>query len=544
MPDLSNKEHMDRLKKFSQKISRESSIPKKLVVAGPGAGKTKSFKALLDAQPADSGVLVLTFLGNLKRELERDLGHASSVFTFHGYCHHLLRKYAVLRRGLSNDFFYCPDSLEIIREDWKVLNNGEPPDFISPLRSNLKNELTEFYLDRSDYYDAIGFDDSIFRIYHSLASEPEIDLSYDLILIDEFQDFNKLESDFVELISSLGPIVIAGDDDQGLYEDRLASPKHISDLYLAAEYKNYELPYCTRCTKVIVDSANKFMQECEARNIIKNRIPKKFEYCPPIKEIDSKQYTFIEVVETSVQSGSVNYFGRYIEREIRSILPDDIAKSRSEGFLTALIIASNPFRRAIEDHFRSNPDIELQSSKNDFEPVDRDTAIRKLADYPKSNLWWRFILSYDKPEGWQEIVKGSTSKDALIGLVPDEFRNSVLEEVRGLRSRDRADKTPQPIDETKPLVKIVTFEGSKGLSASHVFIAGMQDGTLPRNPKEPSHIDAKKFYVALTRTRKHCHILFSRNLGGYNNGKPSIFLDWIDDGNKRSLYADKTYFNN
>ena len=58
---------------------------KKLIVAGPGAGKTTLFRKLLDRAGGDSDQrLVLTFINNLKNDLDRSLGDAAQVFTLHG----------------------------------------------------------------------------------------------------------------------------------------------------------------------------------------------------------------------------------------------------------------------------------------------------------------------------------------------------------------------------------------------------------------------------------------------------------------------------
>jgi superfamily I DNA/RNA helicase len=77
-----------------------SRSPKKLVVAGPGAGKTTLFGKLLDqsgGKPDDR--LVLTFINNLKSDLERSLGDRSRVNTLHGYCLALLYRVTALRGG-------------------------------------------------------------------------------------------------------------------------------------------------------------------------------------------------------------------------------------------------------------------------------------------------------------------------------------------------------------------------------------------------------------------------------------------------------------
>ena len=65
------------LKRLSSHVTGliESKSNKCLVVAGPGAGKTTSFKKVLEANglPKNKS-LVVTFLGGLKKDLEKDLG--------------------------------------------------------------------------------------------------------------------------------------------------------------------------------------------------------------------------------------------------------------------------------------------------------------------------------------------------------------------------------------------------------------------------------------------------------------------------------------
>ena len=76
---------------------------------------------------------------------------------------------------------------------------------------------------------------------------------YDLVL-DEFQDFNKLEASVVGLSES-NPIVVAGDDDQVLYSTlRQANSGHIRNHHSGGEYEVFYLPFCMRCPKVIVDA--------------------------------------------------------------------------------------------------------------------------------------------------------------------------------------------------------------------------------------------------------------------------------------------------
>jgi hypothetical protein len=58
-----------------------SESPKKLVVAGPGAGKTFLFRRLLETLDGDADdALVLTFINNLKNDLARDLAGKAQVY--------------------------------------------------------------------------------------------------------------------------------------------------------------------------------------------------------------------------------------------------------------------------------------------------------------------------------------------------------------------------------------------------------------------------------------------------------------------------------
>jgi superfamily I DNA/RNA helicase len=92
---------------FQAAIQRviSSKSRRKLVVTGPGTGKTTLFRALLEASvPDPDGYLVLTFLNNLRKDLEIQLSEYAKVSTVHSYCLGLLYQRAKLRFGLSSEF--------------------------------------------------------------------------------------------------------------------------------------------------------------------------------------------------------------------------------------------------------------------------------------------------------------------------------------------------------------------------------------------------------------------------------------------------------
>ena len=118
----------------------KSSSRKKLVVAGPGTGKTHLFRMLLESMPGESQRrLILTFINNLKLELEQSLSDLAGVFTLHGYCQSLLRRRSGLRGGLTRDFCCLPGLASIIKMDWTYIRGGSAPAFVDLMR-NLEND--------------------------------------------------------------------------------------------------------------------------------------------------------------------------------------------------------------------------------------------------------------------------------------------------------------------------------------------------------------------------------------------------------------------
>src|SRR5712691_6189468 len=115
MADDEARELQDAIDKIVQCDSK-----KILVVAGPGAGKTFLFEKILKhTDGAREKRLVITFVNNLKDDLEKKLGELSQVFTLHGYCQFLLHRTIGLRNGLAAGFVCYPGLISMIKKDWE-----------------------------------------------------------------------------------------------------------------------------------------------------------------------------------------------------------------------------------------------------------------------------------------------------------------------------------------------------------------------------------------------------------------------------------------
>ena len=67
----------------------ESAFEKKLIVAGPGTGKTFTFRRALEE--CGGRGLALTFIRNLVADLRAELEDIADVYTFHGFCKYQLQ---------------------------------------------------------------------------------------------------------------------------------------------------------------------------------------------------------------------------------------------------------------------------------------------------------------------------------------------------------------------------------------------------------------------------------------------------------------------
>jgi len=518
----------DELKEAVEKVLRSTSR-KKLVVAGPGAGKTTLFQKLLESTGGTSDErLVLTFINNLKADLDRSLGGLAQVNTLHGYCLSILYSSADLREGLTSAFVCYPGLVSLIKQDREWLLGGQSPTFVDHFRDlSLPEESEAFYRERAAFYDAVDFDDTVYRVYRGLENHPDVIPEYKLILIDEFQDFNKMEAGVIELLSTRSPITIAGDDDQALYSQlRGADWAHIRKHHGGGAYEVFELPFCMRCPQVIVNAINDIVAAAQNLKKLQGRIPKPFRYFEPVKGDDSRRFPKIDLVRTTVQRNNANYFGRYVEEQFRAISADELRSAVEKHEPAALIIGSKQYLSPIEAHL---VECGLLVVPPDEGISNRQKALEILANETESNLGWRIILSESRANVARPIIQAAyKNKTKLVEEIGGEMRDAVLKEAGefvAIRATEAEAKGEQDTAVETPAIKLTSFEGSKGLSAQYVFLAGVHEGELPRKT-EPQDIEICKFLVGLTRTKKKCSILITKNFAGQFK-QPSLFLKWI-----------------
>jgi superfamily I DNA/RNA helicase len=516
----------------------KSTSRKKLVVAGPGAGKTTLFRKLLEQQESTrESHLVITFVNNLKADLERSLGDLSEVYTLHGYCQSLLHKHEALRRGLGADFMCYPNLISLIKKDWEWLQGSDAPLFVKHMRGlDLADDQYEFYLSRSNYYDAVDFDDSVYRVYERMHADPQTVPAYGLVLIDEFQDFNKMEASVIAELARKNSITITGDDDQALYSKlRAASWEYIRGHYDGGEYEVFYLPFCMRCPKVIVEAVNSTIQSARAIRALGGRIDKPYRYYEPKKGADSAAYPHIDLVRTTVQRGNANYFGKYIEKVIGEIPRAHAEEAERNNEPLALVIGSKPYLPQIEAHL---VEAGLITRTTMQDPSEREQALNLIAQKEDSNLGWRLILACaDEAVACTRVLEAAERGCNLMDVFPDAEREAILLEARASLKVENA---PDP-ELGLETIKLTSYEGAKGLSAQHVFLVALHAGELPKDANAVTDIEICKFLVGLTRTKKKCTFLTTGRFG-QNVKQPSVFINWIRGQSYNRITIDASYW--
>jgi superfamily I DNA/RNA helicase len=111
-------------------------------------------------------------------------------------------------------------------------------------------------------------------------------------------------------------------------------------------------------------------------------------------------------------------------------------------------------------------------------------------------------------------------------LIEAEERNAVLAEAQQWAAKRNEEEVE--LDETIQNVAITSYEGSKGRSAQYVFLIGVHSGELPSNAGDVKDIEICRFLVGLTRTKKKCSVLVTRNaMGTFKRRSEFIAWTWV-----------------
>jgi DNA helicase-2/ATP-dependent DNA helicase PcrA len=278
-----------------------------LVIAGAGSGKTRvvTYRVayLVESGIDPSNILLVTFTNKAAREMLRRVeflvpdivGVSGRVWggTFHHIGNRILRRHAPLVGFQPNytilDQEDAKNLLESCVSDLKLnpkgsrFPRGEVLEDMIGLAINTQRPIEEVVLERYPYFyellddiravaehyrkrkrelNSLDFDDLLFHWKSLLQEHPEVKARYaeqfQHILVDEYQDTNRIQADIIDLLAEHhGNVMVVGDDSQSIYSFRGANFANILSFpNRYSEVKIFKLEINYRSTPEILHLAN------------------------------------------------------------------------------------------------------------------------------------------------------------------------------------------------------------------------------------------------------------------------------------------------
>ena len=282
-----------------------------LILAGAGSGKTRVLTTriawlLQTGQVSPGGVLAVTFTNKAAKEMLTRLtamlplnARGMWIGTFHGLCNRFLRAhYKLANLPQAFQILDTQDQLSAIKRLCKQFNVDEerfPPKqlqwFISGCKedglrpgdvevhdaeSRKKVEIYQLYEEQCQREGVVDFGELMLRSYELLRDNDAVREHYRRrfrhILIDEFQDTNKLQYAWIKMIAGLpgegshSAILAVGDDDQSIYAFRGARVGNMADFVREFGVQHQiKLEQNYRSHSNILDSANELISHNKRR---------------------------------------------------------------------------------------------------------------------------------------------------------------------------------------------------------------------------------------------------------------------------------------
>jgi len=602
-----------------------------LILAGAGSGKTRVLTTRIawlikNARITPGGVLAVTFTNKAAREMLTRLGamlpvnpRGMWIGTFHGLCNRLLRAHH-RDAGLPQTFqiLDSQDQLGAVKRLVKALDVDEdrfPPRevqyFINARKEEglrardvaLSDETTRRFVDLYAAYDeqcqregVVDFAELLLRSYELLARNEILREHYAArfrhILVDEFQDTNKLQYRWLKLLASRQAAVFAvGDDDQSIYAFRGANVGNMADFerdFRVQRVIRLEQNY--RSHGNILDAANAL--------IANNR-----------KRLGKNLWTAAGEGEPLrvFEAESDALEARWIVEEVQALVNDgarrtDLAvlyrsNAQSRVLEHALFSAGIPYR--VYGGLRFFERAEIKHALAYLRLVasgDDDNAFLRVVNFPPRGLGARtleqiqdaakrggtslFAAIEGKAGAFRALIEDLRRETADLPL-PEAVehvvaRSGLIEHYKGERDgADRIENLEELVnaaaafteeeravesgEETDPLtaflthaaleagehqagegqdaLQMMTVHSAKGLEFDAVFLTGLEEGLFPHEQsvleRDGLEEERRLAYVAITRARKRLYLSFAqtRMLHGQTRyNLPSRFLDEIPEG--------------
>ena len=562
-----------------------------MVLAGPGSGKTRIISQrivsmVLDHDIPPTRILAISFTKASSLEMKKrtlaygkdDRLNKVSFGTFHSSFFRILRRYA----GVSlEDLLLDLDRFKLVRSILKYLkisnyNDDDVLDLLNEI-SLVKNELVDYrdydsqsfeqeifqkayrlYEDEKKRHGKIDFDDMLIQAYDLLNNDPAI-LSivrqvFKYILIDEFQDINRVQFELIRLIAGQeNNLFVVGDEDQSIYGFRGARPDFMLEFdqyFPSARHILLDTNY--RSSKDIVDLSLGLIKKNKKRHPkdLKafSKDPARISYIYP-KDTDDEARLVADQIFDRVGSQKGADYGdfaviyrtnrqarafvdAFMDKRIPFILKD-APKAIYDHWVSLDIIAylriameigsGGDWARVINKPFRYISKKSLAKAEASMDFLDCLLNDEDIKDFQKKNLedlyidlnyvrglspqygisyirttldYDRYILDYchERRIKSQQIVEILDELEAAASpyrTILDFFKH--IDQVRE-EVKKNADKTAGSSLATSADkgVVLTTMHSSKGLEFDNVYIVGVNEGIVPYQLGDDSKLDIEE----------------------------------------------------
>ncbi len=566
----------------AQNAAVTTDAPHALILAGAGSGKTKVLVHrvawyLQTGQSLDHGILAVTFTnkaaGEMKGRIQNLMGRSIQnmwIGTFHGIAHRFLKLHWK-EAGLKESFqiIDSDDQLRVIRRivrdleldesgwsakeiqykinSWKErgLRSKKVPKANDRIEDVLKTVYHDYELvcERSS---SVDFAELLLRVYELWNTQPRIKEDYlqrfRHILVDEFQDTNRLQYEWLKLlVGEKGNLFVVGDDDQSIYSWRGAKVENMQ--LFQRNFPDHEivrLEQNYRSTSNILEAAN---------SLITNNS----------KRIGKRLWT------DGIEGEKIKLYSAYNERDEARYVVESIKNSFERGMNLsshAVLYRVSAQSRVLEDALRENDVsyrvfggfrfyeraevkdvmayLRLLFSREDDPAFERVInfpprgiglktmeKVRRLAKNEQLSLWLAFSQLSELGQvsskaraafeqfstqitSFKEICSFEDLGDIIIKIVDifdlenhykKDKQGRGLDKIENLQELVAAARDFSPIEGEEPLsaflahaalesgedqadsesdyVQLMTLHSAKGLEFKQVFLVGLEEGLFP-----------------------------------------------------------------
>ncbi len=604
-----------------------------LVIAGAGSGKTRVLvyrvARLIDSGVDPSSILLLTFTRKAAQEM---LGRAGTLIgpssgrvmggTFHSVANMLLRRhgrviglepgFTILDRGDAEDLVGLVRARAGLGDTGKrfprkrtiVEMFSKASNTLQPLEDVLLNEYGHFadYLDeltrlREAYestkrrQQSVDYDDLLLRLRELLTADEGVRRAisdiWKYILVDEYQDTNRLQAEVVRKIAATHEnVMVVGDDSQSIYSFRGATFRNIMefpDLFPGTRLFKLEENYRSTqsvlalANAIIEGAADKYsktlftqqlqgerpalvqtMGENQQSRFVAEKILELREEGVPLEDMAvlfrSSFHAFDLEVELSkhdipfLKRGGFKFVetahvkdllahARVVRNPLDAVswnrslqLVEGVGSKRSSDLIVQLNAAEVPFDVLRQGSGKAAPGLrhlaEALESAAGVEDASPPDQLQRLLDYYAPILKEQYD---DHPKRFRDL-------EHLVGMAEryanlNEFLDDMTLEppdasVTGIDAPNRDDER----------LVLSTIHSAKGLEWRCVFVLWLVDGRFPSSyafqDDDELEEERRLLYVAVTRAKRHLYLTFPvqvyDKLTGAVLSKPSRFLDDVD----------------